>query len=154
MEQLAEILAGLTVWQWAAIIVGVATVLENVSKLKVWSWLLGSVGKKLNGPLEVKVDALTKSVAEVRAEVEDNGYKATREKILDFAGALMNGKEHSKDQFVHILEVITEYETKFASKHNGEMKQTIAFIRDAYDTYMRAAAQDNRAKKKAARAAV
>lgn len=152
-----------TVNPWIAAVTGflaITTILEKVSKIKLWTWLLGWLGDRTNAKLtqyvqgldgEVKVfqtelHGMKTDIQDIKSDVSENRYKTVKKEILDFSGALMNGKEHSAEQYSHILAVITEYDTMFKDKHNGEVAQTIRHIKSEHNAFMESKTKSNRAK--------
>lgn len=68
-------------------------------KVNPISWL----GKQLNKDTLERVDKLER-------HINNNRMKSIRWEILSFANSCKNHKKHSKDEFLHIIDIHSEYE--------------------------------------------
>lgn len=128
----------------SAVVIGIISILEKVSSIKLWSWLKKLITKRrekrlepltkaisnLSDGINSKIDNIQSSVHELFTLVEDNRVATIKFEILDFKEALMTGKHCSLDQFELMDELIYEYDETYRDKHNGELKDAISFIRE------------------------
>lgn len=155
MVDLGNILQNLTLGEWTVIFVAVATACEKFFNFKIWSWLFGNIGNKLNANLlaslntfqkEVgeQVDTIQKDIVDLRKELDDTQFSTVRKEIIDFASSVLNGKVNTLEQYGNILSAIGQYENKFGSMHNGELKETIRVIKDEYSAFCKKTMEENR----------
>lgn len=128
----------------SAVVIGIISILEKISSIKLWSWLKKLIAKQREKRLEPltkamndlssnvngKFDATQKRIDELFDLVEMNRVAEIKFNILDFHNALMNGKKVSLDQFELMKELIYEYNEKYHDRHNGELKDAIEFIEE------------------------
>lgn len=78
--------------------------LVEITPIKVnpISAILKWLGKKVNGPLYDQIEDL-------KDTVDANEIDRIRWEILDFANSCQQGKKHTKDEFVHIIDLNTKY---------------------------------------------
>ena len=67
------------------------------------------IGKALTSSLDDKIDDIATSVDELRENVNINEKDRIRWEILDFANSCRNGRNHSHDEFKHIVELHDKY---------------------------------------------
>ena len=110
----------------SASVVGLIGILEKFTSLKLWTWIKKKIEKnriEKFKPITDKIDKLTNIV-------EDNRVKEIRYQILEFEKDLIiNYDAINLYYFNNIEAIIKEYETTYADKHNGEIKESIDFIR-------------------------
>lgn len=71
---------------------------------------------------------------EIEERVDRNEIKRLRWEILDFANSCMNKRRHTKEEFDHIMEVHSEYESLLdgLGESNGKVDIAYGFIKDLY----------------------
>lgn len=104
------------------------TLIEIVPiKLNPWSAILGWIGKRTTGNLQ-------EVVAELKRDFEDYRANSMRWDILDFANSCRNGRQHSKDEWRHVLEQLKFYE-EYVEAHdiqNGVFEADAEYLRELY----------------------
>lgn len=104
-------------------------------KLNPWSWLGRCIGRAINGEVLEKVDALSKDVANNKADDDEQWASLSRTHILRFGDELLHGVAHSKEHFDQIMRDISKYET-YCDTHpnylNGVAHATIQQIKKTY----------------------
>ena len=104
-------------------------------KLNPWSWIGKMIGRAINGEVLEKVDALSKDVANNKADDDEQWASLSRTHILRFGDELLHGVAHSKEHFDQIMRDISKYET-YCDTHpnylNGVAHATIQQIRKTY----------------------
>lgn len=66
-------------------------------------------GNMLNGPVLEELVKQKEAVNEIRDVVDDNEIDRIRWEILDFANSCRQGKRHTHDEFIHIIELNSKY---------------------------------------------
>lgn len=111
----------------SASVIGIITILQKFTSLKIWKWIHNKIEKER----EKKLKPITDKIDKLANLIEDNRVKELRYQILDFENALINGKKiNNLEYFNNIEELIHEYEDTYGDRHNGEIKQSISFIRE------------------------
>ena len=117
-------------------------------KLNPWSYIGRSIGKALNGEVNIKLDSLEKSVTDtnkkidnLNGKVDENSASICRTRILRFGDELIHEKAryHTKEHFDQIMEDIDTYE-KYCQCHpfykNNKAVSTIKLIEKTYQHCM------------------
>ena len=78
-------------------------------KINPWSKILKSVGKIMNQDLCVEMKNINEKLKVVSSRVDENEIDRIRYEILDFSNACRNNREHSKDQFQHVIDINKKY---------------------------------------------
>lgn len=107
-------------------------VLEFAPKIKInpLSFLLNTLGKKINQDIYTKVDELTTKVQELDTNSKENHKKQLRIQISNFANDLRYGEKKSEGQFIAIIELCDEY---LDNKWNSKVKLDAEFIKREYE---------------------
>lgn len=112
---------------------GVITLLEKTTSLKIWSllkkWMKKWRDKKYEG-ITSAVKDVSDVVVGIRDEMEENRVKDIKYNLTCAEARILNGEKLSLRQYDIYDELIYEYEEKYKDRHNGEIKDTIAFLRE------------------------
>ena len=100
MEKLGEWLGGN--WGWVLTVFCVFFEIAPI-KLHPISAALGWLGKKLTGDIR-------KDIADLREDVDRQKMSQIRSLVLDFANSCLNHKEHTKEEFDHLIAENHNYE--------------------------------------------
>lgn len=94
-------------------------------KVNPISWL----GKQLNKETLDRVDKLEK-------HIDSNRMKSIRWELLDFANSCKNHRKHSKDEFLHMIDIHTEYEElcELNDFTNGVVDVEYEYILEVYSS--------------------
>ena len=93
------------------IIFGAITLFEIVPiKINPWSTLFRWIGKAINGELKEQLSDLSSDVSELKSDFEMKKAEDMRWEILEFANTCRIGNEHSKDEWRHVMNQVSEYE--------------------------------------------
>lgn len=117
------------------IIFGAITLFEIVPiKINPWSTLFRWIGKAINGELKEQLSDLSSDVSELKSDFEMKKAEDMRWEILEFANACRIGNEHSKDEWRHVMNQVSEYEeyTERKGITNGVIEEDTRFIRELY----------------------
>ncbi|QNM12751.1 MULTISPECIES: hypothetical protein [Bacillota] len=115
IKQLAMLLAGSIVIQITPI------------KINPWTWLFKWIGEQLNGDLKKEVISIGKTV-------DQNEIDRIRYEIMDFANSCRNHRQHTKEEYHHIVDINTKYH-RLIKKHgieNGVLDTEYAYIERTY----------------------
>lgn len=111
------------------LIIGTLSLIEITPiKINPWNAIFRWIGDRLLGDTKKTVENLSK-------ELKNNEKDRIRWEILDFANSCRNGRKHTKDEYVHILELDKKYrkllvETK---DENGVFDLEIKYIKKLYE---------------------
>ena len=113
---------------WVFIIGALSLIEITPIKINPWNAIFRWIGDRLLGDTKKTVENLSK-------ELKDNEKDRIRWEILDFANSCRNGRKHTKDEYVHILELDKKYrkllvETK---DENGVFDLEIKYIKKLYE---------------------
>lgn len=130
-------------WGSLVCIVFVLSSVIEVSKIQInpWSKLLECLGNVLFKNIEqdlqevkINIQNLSKQTEETAKTIDDNEVWRLRYEILAFANSCKNNKQHTKDEFDHILEAHDKYNYIIRKRGipNGVMDVEHAYVRDLY----------------------
>ena len=117
------------------IIFGAITLFEIVPiKINPWSTLFRWIGKAINGELKEQLSDLSSDVSELKSDFEMKKAEDMRWEILEFANTCRIGNEHSKDEWRHVMNQVSEYEeyTERKGITNGVIEEDTRFLRELY----------------------
>lgn len=117
------------------IIFGAVTLFEIVPiKINPWSTLFRWIGKAINGELKEQLSDLSSDVSELKSDFEMKKAEDMRWEILEFANTCRIGNEHSKDEWRHVMNQVSEYEeyTERKGITNGVIEEDTRFLRELY----------------------
>lgn len=117
------------------IIFGAITLFEIVPiKINPWSTLFRWIGRAINGELKEQLSDLRSDVSELKSDFEIKKAEDMRWEILEFANTCRIGNEHSKDEWRHIMNQVSEYEeyTERKGITNGVIEEDTRFLRELY----------------------
>ena len=92
------------------------------------------IGKAINGPVLKELASQKETMVELRDVVDDNEIDRIRWEILDFANSCRQGKKHTLDEFVHIIELNEKYHKILDRRDltNGRIDLEYHFIEKIY----------------------
>lgn len=73
------------------------------------SSILKWLGKKVNATMYDQLAEQDKKLESLKNAMDDNEIDRIRWEILDFANSCQQGKKHTKDEFIHIVELNKKY---------------------------------------------
>lgn len=124
----------------ALIIFLIVMKLLDISKIPVnpWKWLIKGIRSLTLGDLPEKVDGISNKLDKHIQEEDERDLRTRRESILDFASALSNGRNYSKEQYEQMLRECDEYTTYCHEKHfiNSVADESIKIIKSAYAAHL------------------
>ena len=117
------------------IIFGAITLFEIVPiNINPWTTLFRWIGKAINGELKEQLSDLSSDVSELKSDFEMKKAEDMRWEILEFANTCRIGNEHSKDEWRHVMNQVSEYEeyTERKGITNGVIEEDTRFLRELY----------------------
>lgn len=118
------------------VLIAIILTLVEVTPIKVnpWSAILGWIGRKLNGKLADKVDALTEDLDNFKKDFEVKNANDLRWSILGFASSCRKGDRHSREEWKHVIDQMAFYEEYVEEKNitNGVIKEDTKYLRNLY----------------------
>lgn len=142
------------------IILLVLTLVE-ISPIKInpWGALFNYIGKRTTAETNMKLDNLAKEftfrenelkkshevlansfeslgneIQTVKREFENKTASDKRWDILDFANSCRNGRKHGREEWMHVIAQLKEYET-YVQEHdidNGVIEEETKYLRELY----------------------
>lgn len=79
---------------------------------------------------------LSTKIQEVSDRNDENEKDRIRWEILDFANSCRNGRQHSKEEYVHVIELKEKYERLLekSGDRNGVFEEDFKYIKKLYET--------------------
>lgn len=99
---------------------------------------------KIHQQLADAINAITEKLDNIQRNFIEDKIENMRWKILEFGNMLMNGKTCHKEQFDNIFKIYDEYERILAENgmSNGQVEETMKFIREKYQELMNGQLKD------------
>lgn len=130
MDHTSILLMGLTS------ILTVTGLFVEISPLKInpFSTLLKWLGTALNKNVYDQLTSISRQLAEVSERIDKIELNDMRSTILDFANSCMNGQQHTREEFEHIIDLHSQYETIIIQKglRNGRIDLAFRYISEEY----------------------
>lgn len=103
-------------------------------KINPLTWILQAAGKRMNGDILKRLDALEEQLKTQDQKIDNNEKDRIRYEILDFARACRKKELHTKEEFDHIFEQYDKYEVILAKleQPNGKVTQAMKYISALY----------------------
>lgn len=130
LDFIRENLSELALW------LGGLSLLVEVTPIKVnpWTYILESIGKRMNASIISRLDAVEVQLKAQDAKIDNNEKDRIKHEILDFVRAVRKNELPTKEEFDHILEQYDKYEVILAKleQPNGKVIQAMKFINTVY----------------------
>lgn len=117
------------------IIIAVPTLIQIAPiKINPWSALLKWISKAVVGDACNKIDGLIQKVETIEQSVTENEKDRIRWEILDFANSCRNGRQHTRDEYQHIITLNNKYRKLLdqTSDSNGVFEIEFEYIKNLY----------------------
>ena len=103
-------------------------------KINPWSTFFQWIGKTITSSNSNKIDGLITKVDKIDQDVMNNEKDRIRWEILDFANSCRNGRQHTRDEFQHIVELHDKYLQllKKTNDKNGVFQVEYEYIQKLY----------------------
>lgn len=90
--------------------------------------------KDINNELKEELIKTTEKINELSKVVDENEIDRVRWEILDFSNSLQNNHKHTKDEFLHIIQLNDKYHKILEKRHltNGVLDMEYMFIEQKY----------------------
>lgn len=126
--------------------VAILGVFIEISPIKInpLSCILSWIGKRLNKDLNEKINSIEKEVQDISFKVDENEISRIRHEILSFANLCRQGLEHTKDDFLHIIEINEKYHKILDNRKltNGVLDEEFLTIKKYYEKWQEKEMQD------------
>lgn len=116
-------------------------------KINPWSSLFKWIGKLITQESDKKIEQLIDDTDKLRTKIEmvqtnlnENEKDRIRWEILDFANSCRNGKNHTKDEFEHIVTLNKKYKNLLTvtNDENGVFEVEYEYIKELYAEKLKA----------------
>lgn len=104
-------------------------------KIKPWSALFRWIGKTITSNACGKIDSVIEKLNILDSEVKENEKDRIRWEILSFANSCHNGIKHTRDEFLHIIELNDKYKKLLIQTQdkNGVFEIEYTYIKHLYE---------------------
>ena len=113
-------------------IIAILGVFFEITPIKInpISSLLKYVGTKLNEGVMNEVASMKEEIKKIDNKVDQNEIDRIRWEILDFANSCRNHRKHTREEFLHIIDLNQKYHKIIDEKgvKNGQIDIEFAFI--------------------------
>lgn len=119
---------------WAILLALSALIQITPIKINPWSAIFRWIGDKANHDLKEKINNIDGKVDELSKQRKEDEKDRIRWEILDFANSCRNGRKHTKDEYLHIIELNTKYKKllKETDDENGVFEVEYGYIQKLY----------------------
>lgn len=119
---------------WAILLALSALIQITPIKINPWSAIFRWIGDKANHDLKEKINKIDNKVDELSKQRKEDEKDRIRWEILDFANSCRNGRKHTKDEYLHIIELNTKYKKllKETDDENGVFEVEYGYIQKLY----------------------
>lgn len=124
------------------VLVGLSALIQITPiKINPWTTLFKWIGNKANEDLRKEVDGVNKKLDTLSKDVDDLSKQRKEDEkdrirweILDFANSCRNGRRHTKDEYLHIIELNDKYKKllKETGDKNGVFEVEYEYIKGLY----------------------
>lgn len=96
--------------------------------------LLKYCGSRINEDLRTDIKDMKSNIEKLENKVDANEIDRIRWEILDFSNSCRNKRKHTRDEFLHIIELNQKYHKIINEKgiENGQIDIEYAFIEKLY----------------------
>ena len=125
-----------------AVLVGLSALIQITPiKINPWTALFKWIGEKVNedlrnqvGGLNEKINNLSKDIDTLGKQRKEDEKDRIRWEMLDFANSCRNGRRHTKDEYLHIIELNDKYKKllKETNDKNGVFEVEYEYIKELY----------------------
>lgn len=95
---------------------------------------LSWIGNRINKPLMKKIGEQDEKLNKLSTEFQDHRIGGWRSEILTFANQAMNGRNHTLEEFEHIIRVHDKYYKYITERNipNGQINMAFDYIEKLY----------------------
>lgn len=125
-----------------AVLVGLSALIQITPiKINPWTALFKWIGNKVNedlrnqvGGLNEKINNLSKDIDTLGKQRKEDEKDRIRWEMLEFANSCRNGRRHTKDEYLHIIELNDKYKKllKETNDKNGVFEVEYEYIKELY----------------------
>lgn len=118
-------------------IFGLGATLIEVSPMRLnpWTYIFNGIGKRLNAEVFTRLNELETKLKAQDEKIDYNERNRIKFEILDFANSCRNGRQHTREEFNHIIAQYDEYEMILTrlKKPNGQITRAMHYLSDLYN---------------------
>lgn len=131
----------MSVWQWIldhwAFVVFMLSIVIQITPAIKWNpltALFGWIGKLANKSVVDQINGLKAELQEVKTRQQTNEKDRIRFEVLNFANSCRNKVKHTKDEFMHIIEINDKYKQLLNETNdvNGVFTAEYRYIMEIY----------------------
>ena len=129
------------IWGWIGqhlwtVIVALSVFIQITPiKINPWTSLFKWIGNIITKDIKSEVSTLKEAITEQKKMIRDNEKDRIRWEILNFANTCHNGINHTRDEFLHIIELNDKYRDllRLTNDQNGVFDIEYAYIKKIYE---------------------
>lgn len=108
-------------------------------KINPLSLLIHWIGDKLNKDTKESLSSISLQLDNMSYRIDKIEINDMRSTILDFTNSCMNGQNHTKEEFEHIIDLYTAYEEVIekCGIKNGRIDLAYKYISELYTTCLK-----------------
>ena len=93
--------------------------------------------KDMKEDMDNKIDAMEKAISEIKDDQDKNRFSVCRWEILSFASSLNNGNLFTEQEYLHVMDMINEYNIlcEKCNLTNGYTDDAVKRINHHYEKY-------------------
>ena len=121
-------------WAFCAFILSCIIQITPAIKCSPFTSQARWVGKQITKDVVKKLEVVQGEVKEIKAQQEANEKDRIRFEVLEFANSCRHKRSHTKDEFLHIIDLHDKYERllKETNDSNGVFTAEYEYILDLY----------------------
>ena len=126
-------------WLWnhlLYIILGASVIIQiSPIKLDPWKKIFKWIGDAINGELKESITTINTTIDNIKGDILTNEKDRIRWEVLDFANSCRNGRNHSLDEFKHIITLNDKYTRllQMTNDNNGVFDIEYQYILKLYE---------------------
>lgn len=121
-------------WSFVLFLLGAFVQFTPAIKLNPLTAICKWIGKAFNGEVIERISNLEACSDKQQKSIDENEMDRIRWEVLDFANACRNHRKHTKDEFQHIISIVTKYHDLLEKykQTNGIFDAEYAYILELY----------------------
>lgn len=103
-------------------------------KINPWGYIAKLFKKAVVGEISEKIDCMEKKIGSIEKVVADSKVDQMRWDILDFSNSCRNGRKHSREEWMHLIDQITKYDQICTEMNieNGVIEIESKYLKELY----------------------
>lgn len=129
-----------SIWQFIKsnpgfILIGGVTLIQITPiKIDPWTAIVKWLGNAISGNMQNQLNDLTSDMMCIKKDLDNKVTNDMRWNILDFSNSCKNGRQHTKEEWHHVIKQLAEYDELIETKKlvNGVMEEESKYLKELY----------------------